>query len=204
MRDGTVSAAIVRHIEELEVALRHSRNVLDPALGKEAGKIIARIKKEFGWEGEVDDALYPVSWFAPREWQIIGDAGDSFDLYVNFEGTDCIDGEPPETWVAQFLGFAGAGMKMSFGTNSLGRAKWKALLREQTELVTQLAAKGFQCDAREGALVLPVHIDKEALIAGFDDEDLRPALAPIEAAMNRILAAKPLLDKLVKAIRAKV
>lgn len=200
MTDTAVSAAIVRHIEELEVALRHCANVLDPALGKAAGKLIARKKKAFGWAGEVDEVLDPVSWFAPREWRI---ADDNFDLYVNFEGTDCIDGKSPETWVGQFLGFAGSGMRMSFGTNALGWAKWKALLREQADVIGELASKGFRCDPRDGLLFLPVQIDKLALVAGFEEEDLGPALAPIETAMERIRGAKPLFDRLVKAIRAK-
>lgn len=203
MTDMSVSAAIARHIEELEVALRHVANVMDPALGKEAGRIIARKLKEFGWAGEVDEELDPVSWLAPSEWRIAGGANDDFDLFINFEGTDCIDGKPPETWVGQFLGFAGAGMHLAFGSNSLGRAKWKSLLREQAELIDQLARKGFKCDAKDGLLVLPVQIDKSELISGFEEENISKALRPLEIAIDRVREAKPLFDKLVKAIRAK-
>jgi hypothetical protein len=203
MTDTLVSAAIARHIEELEVALRHATNVMDRALGKESERIIQRKLKAFSWVGEVDDALEPVSWLAPNAWRTAGGTNDAFDLYVNFEGTDCIDGQSPETWVGQFLGFAGAGMQFVFGSNALGRAKWKGLLREQAELVEQLVSSGFRCDAREGRLALPVHIDKSALISGFEEGDLADALLPIETALDRIRVAKPHFDRLVKAIRAK-
>jgi hypothetical protein len=203
MHDSSVSAAIARHIEELEVALRHATNVMDRALGREAERIIQRKIKAFGWAGEVDEALDPVSWLAPNSWRTAGGTDDAFDLYINFEGTDCIDGQSPETWVAQFLGFAGAGMQFVFGTNALGRAKWKALLRDQTDLIDGLIDLGFHCDARAGHLGLPVRIDKTALIIGFEDGDLADALLPIETALDRIHAAQPRFDRLVNAIRSK-
>ena len=203
MTNTSISAAIVRHIEELEVAFRHVGNVMDPLLGKEAAKLIERKRKEFGWVGEVSDNLDPASWLAPGEWRMAGDTDDNFDLYIDFEGTDCIDGDAPETWVAQFLGFAGAGMQLLLDTNALGRAKWKALLRSQGELIDQLVSKGFRCDARDGVLAMPVLIHKDALIGAFEEQDFEAALAPISAALDRIRAEKQMLDMLVDAIRSK-
>lgn len=68
---------------------------------------------------------------------------DNF-LYINFEGSDCIDDSLPQTWVGQFIGFASSGMRMLIGTNALGRPKWKALLRDQAELIDKLVAQGFR------------------------------------------------------------
>ncbi|MBB4836979.1 hypothetical protein HNP52_000030 [Sphingomonas kyeonggiensis] len=204
MTDPAVSGAIARHIEELEVALRHATNVMDRMLGREAGRIIQRKMKAFGWDGEIDEELDPVCWVAQKSWRTAGGTNDAFDLYINFEGTDCNDGQPPETWVGQFMGFAGSGMQLVLGSNALGRAKWKSVLREQVELVDQLMNSGFRCDAREGRLAVAVQIDKEALISGFEDGDVAEALLPIEAAIDRIHAAEPILDRLVAAIRAKI
>lgn len=203
MTDTSVSGAIACHIEELEVALRHANNVIDRALGRDVERIIQRKIKAFGWAGEVDEDLEPVSWFAPKAWRTAGGINDAFDLYINFEGTDCVDGKAPETWVGQFLGFAGAGMQFAFGTNALGHAKWKALLREQAELIDHLVGLGFICDARVGRLALPVYIDRAALITGFEEGDLAEALQPIDTQLDRIFSAKPHFDRLVKSIRAK-
>lgn len=107
MIDTSVSAAIVRHIEEIEVALKHLETVMGPRLEKEAGAIVEAKRVSFGWAGEVDDHLVPESWLAAKHWRTAGDTDDSFDLFANFEGSQCIDDTSPETWVAQFVGFAG-------------------------------------------------------------------------------------------------
>jgi len=202
MSTTSVSAAIVRHIEEIEVALRHIRNVMDPRLEKEAGRLIERKRKAFGWAGAVDDHLDPVCWLAPEQWRMANDTNDYFDLYINFESSNCIDEAEPETWVARFLGFAGSGMRFTFGSNGLFRPKWKAFLRSEP-LVQQLVDQGFVCDPKAGLLALPIRIDKDALLSAFEDQDFSEAMAPIEAQLDRIKALRPALDRLVEAIRAR-
>lgn len=162
---------------------------MDPRLGKEAGKRIEEKRTAFKWAGEVDDDLEAVCWIAPEPWRTANDTEDSFDLYINFEGTDCIDEAAPETWVGQFLGFAGSGMRFAFGTNALSKVKWKALLR--TDPIKQdLVELGFEVDARAGALDLPVKIDKDLLIAAFNDQDFDEALAPIGLSLDHIADAR--------------
>jgi hypothetical protein len=195
VNDDSVSGAIARHIEEIEVALRHIQTVMDPRLGKEAGKRIEEKRTAFKWAGEVDDELEPVCWIAPEPWRTANDTEDGFDLYINFEGTDCIDAAAPETWVGQFLGFAGSGMRFAFGTNALSKVKWKALLRTDP-IIQDLVDLGFEVDARAGALDLPVKIDRELLIAAFNDQDFDEALAPIGLALDQIAGARAKLDKL--------
>jgi hypothetical protein len=202
MSDSSVAAAIVRHIEELEVAMRHIRNAMDPRIEKETGRLIERKRKAFGWAGEVDDHLSPTCWLAPESWRMAGDTHDNFDLYFNFEGTDCIDEAEPETWIAQFLGFAGSGMRFLVDTNALGRTKWKALLRSDASIESLIDA-GFACDPKAGTLSIPVRIENNALCSAFEDQDFTKALAPIELALDRIKIIQPTLDQLVAAVRAK-
>lgn len=202
MSTTSVSAAIVRHIEEIEVALRHIRNVMDPRLEKEAGRLIERKRRAFRWAGAVDDQLDPTCWLAPEPWRTAKDTNDNFDLYINFESANCIDEAEPETWVARFLGFAGSGMRFHFGSNALFRPKWKTFLRSEP-LIQDLIDQGFVCDPRAGLLAVPIRIDKDALLTAFEDQDFSEALAPIEAQLDRIKALRPTLDRLVDAIRAK-
>lgn len=201
MSDTSVSAAIVRHIEEIEVALRHLETVMGPRLEREAGIIIEAKRKSFGWAGEVDHTLDPDSWLAAKQWRTAGDTDDSFDLYINFEGSNCVDDSAPETWVAQFVGFGGSGMRFSFHTNALGKTEWKALLRSEA-VIENLVMGGFVCDPRKGLLTLPVRIGKDALVSAFEEQDFDEALGPIGAALDRIKAARSMLDRLVAAIRA--
>lgn len=198
--DTAISATIVRHIEELEVAMRHIQSLLDPRLEREAGRILEAKRESLDWVGKIDEKLYPSCWLAPEGWRTKDDTEDNFDLYINFEGSECMDGAEPETWIAQFVGFGGSGMRFLFGTNALGQSKWKSLLRTAAVIPTLIDA-GLLCDAQKGTLTLPVRIEKAALVSAFADSNFEEALAPISAELDRIVRLQPELNRLVAAVR---
>ena len=114
----------------------------------------------------------------------------------------CLDGHEPETWVGTIAGFAGAGIRLSASTDALGQRDWKALLRSQGPLIDELVDRGFLCDPKTGDVALTIPVDKEALVAGFEEEDLEAALEPLGQAIDRIHKARSELDRLVEAIKA--
>ncbi|UZW54904.1 hypothetical protein NUH86_15725 [Sphingobium sp. JS3065] len=203
MTDPVVGAVIVQHIDELEAALRYARRSLTPMLEKATAAIIDERRKIYGWEGEAPTDFDDMLWLAPAEWRMAGDADDGFDLYLSFSTTDCIDGEEPDTWVGYFCGFAGATIRFEFATDAIGQRDWKAVLRAQTKLAEGLVDQGFLCDPKTGELALRIPVDREALAIGFEDNDLEAALAPVAKTLDRIRAARALLDELVTAIREK-
>ncbi len=201
MSESAASAVIVTHIDELEAALRYARGTMQPALAKALAGIMEDKRRALNWAGETPADLDETLWLAPEDWRMPGGAGDD-EFYLSFSLTTapCIDGHEPDTWVGTIAGFAGAGLRLSFGTDALGQRAWKALLRSEGALIDELVGKGFLCDPKIGDLALIVHVNREALAFGFED-DLETALEPVGIAIDRIAAARPLLDRLADAIK---
>lgn len=202
MSDPAAGAVIVTHIDELEAALRYAHATMQPMLAKALAGIMDDKRRALKWAGETPADLDETLWLAPEDWRMPGtDEDDDFYLSFSLTTAPCIDGHEPETWIGTVAGFAGAGLRLSFGTDALGQRAWKALLRAQGPLVDELIGKGFLCDPRTGELALLIHVNRGALAAGFEDDALETALEPVGAAIDRIGAVRPVLDRLVEAIK---
>ncbi|WP_449470252.1 hypothetical protein [Sphingobium chungangianum] len=203
MPEPAVGAVIVSHIDELEAALRYAHKSMQPMLEKAVAGIIDGKRRAIAWAGEAPADFDDTLWFAPEEWRMAGESEED-DCYLSFvfDTTVCLDGHEPETWVGTIAAFAGAGIRFSASTDALGQRDWKALLRSQGPLLDELVEKGFRCDPKTGDVALTIPISREALIAGFEDEDLETALEPIGVAIDRIASARTVLDRLVAAIKA--
>lgn len=203
MSDPVIGAVIVRHIDELEAALRYAHNSMRPMLARAVAAVMEDKRLALTWAGEVVPDFDETLWLAPEEWRIVGDPEDNeFYLSFSLETTPSIDGSEPETWVGIIAGFAGAGIKFAFGTDALGQREWKALLKAQGSLLVELVDRGFRCDPKTGDLELTIPIGRDALAIGFEEDTLEAALSPLGQAIDRIDAAKPILDRLVAAIKA--
>lgn len=202
MSNPAAGAVIVMHIDELEAALRYAHETMQPMMAKALARIMEDKRRALQWAGETPANLDKTLWLAPEDWRMPG-AVDDNEFYLSFSlaTAPCIDGREPETWIGTVAGFAGAGLRLSFSTEALGQRAWKALLKAQGQLVDELVVKGFLCDPRTGDLAVNIHLNRESLAAGFDDEALETALEPLGAAIDRIEAARPLLDRLVEAIK---
>lgn len=203
MSDPSVGAVIVTHIDELEAALRYAHGTMQPALEKAVASLLDEKRLALAWAGEVPADFDETLWLGPEEWRMSGDPEEN-DFYLSFSLTTspCIDGHEPETWVGTIAGFAGAGIRLSASTDALGQRDWKTLLKAQGPLLDGLVAQGFLCDPKSGDIEIAVPISSEALVAGFEEEDLETALQPLGAAVDRINAAKNTLDRLVASIKA--
>ncbi|RSU72135.1 hypothetical protein BRX37_20225 [Sphingomonas sp. S-NIH.Pt3_0716] len=203
MSDPNVGAVIVKHIDELEAALRYAKTMMQPMLEKAAATVINDKRHELGWAGAVPADFDEAQWLAPEDWRMGGEAGEE-DFYLSFslQPASCIDGNEPETWLGTIAGFAGAGIRFSASTDALGQRAWKAFLKSQGPLLEDLASKGFLYDPKAGDLALTIPINRERLAAGFEDDALEAALEPMANTIDRIDAAKPMLDRLVEALKA--
>ena len=202
MSDPAAGAVIVTHIDELEAALRYAHGTMQPMLATALSGIMGDKRRALQWAGETPADLDETLWLAPEDWRMPGDSEDG-EFYLSFSlaAAPCIDGQEPVTWIGTIAGFAGAGLRLSFGTDALGQRAWKTLLKAQRQLLDGLVGKGFLCDPKTGDLALNIHLNRETLAAGFEDEALEAALKPVGAAIDRINAARPLLDRLVEAIK---
>lgn len=202
MSDPAAAAVIVSHIDELEAALRYAHGTMQPMLAKALAGIMEDKRRALQWAGETPADLDETLWLAPDDWRIPG-ASEDEEFYLSFSlaTAPCVGGQEPETWIGTIAGFAGAGLRLSFGTEALGQRAWKALLKAKGQLIDELVGKGFLCDPKTGDLALNIHLNRETLAAGFEDEALETALQPVGAAIDRINAARPLLDRFVEAIK---
>lgn len=202
MPEPAVGAVIVTHIDELEAALRYAHSTMQPMLEKAVAALLDDKRRALGWAGEAPADFDETQWFAPEEWRM--PQSDENDCYLSFvlDTVSCLDGHEPETWVGTIAGFAGAGIRFAASTDALGQRDWKALLRSQGPLIDQLVDRGFRCDPKTGDVALTISISKEALVAGFEDEDLEAALEPLGQSIDRIHAARSALDGLVEEIKA--
>ncbi|MCX9147719.1 hypothetical protein [Erythrobacter sp. WG] len=201
MSQTSAGAIIVRHIEELEAAVRYARGPMSKALGNAVAELLTDETRRLGWNGDIPRDLNEQIWFAPNEWRTANDSEDYYDLFIELEDTDCIDGGDTRTWIGTFCGFAGAGIRLGLDTNALGPKSWKSLLRKESDLIDQLLDAGFLCDAKKGELAVLMTFDRDALAQAFADDDFDEALLPLAQAIERIVKARPLLDELVGLIR---
>lgn len=200
MSDTSAGAVIVRHIEELEAAMRYARGQMTRALEIAFSDLLREKTQTLGWSGEIPPDLDEI-WFAPNEWRSIDGTQDRYDLFVEFADALCLDGEETETWIGSFCGFAGSGVRFRLRTNVLGNRLWKAMLRSEHALVDKLIDAGFHCDAKTGEVEVLMTFEREVLAEAFAEDEFQDALMPVSWAIERIAKARPLLDQLVSLIR---
>ena len=201
MSVAEAGAVIIRNIDELEAAVRHVRANMEPSLGRALAAILDRKRKAMGWDGEIEGDLEGPAWFAPKEWKAPGDDQNNHDLFVEFNRKDCDDGDSTDTWVGAFCEFAGSCVQFALDTNTQGVRSWRAILRNETEIVDELRALGFRCDPRTGELTLRLVIERDLLAQAFTANEFDLALEPAALALDRIQMAREPLDRLVAAIR---
>lgn len=203
MSDPNVGAVIVKHIDELEAALRYATTTMQPMLEKAAATVIEDKRHELGWAGAAPADFDEAQWLAPEDWRMDGVSGeDDFYLSFSLQPASCIDGNEPQTWLGTIAGFAGAGIRFSASTDTLGQRAWKVFLKSQGPLLDDLVSRGFLYDPKAGDVALTIPIDRERLADGFEDDTLEIALEPIAHTIDRIVAARPTLDRLVEALKA--
>ncbi|MDR6710222.1 hypothetical protein J2X73_004627 [Novosphingobium sp. 1748] len=202
MSEPNVGAVIVKHIDELEAALRYANTTMQPLLAKAAARVLDEKRHELGWAGEAPADFDEAMWLAPEDWRM-GGSSEENDFYLSFslQPAPCFDDEEPETWLGTIAGFAGAGIRLEASTDALGPRAWKALLRSEQSLIDELVARGFRFEPKAGDIALTIVMNRESLAAGFEDEMLDAAFEPMAHAIDGINSARPVLDLLVEAIK---
>jgi hypothetical protein len=201
MTHSEASATIIHHISELEAALRHAHESMQPRLSKEVANIMNGHRRQLNWSGTVDNTFEEEMWIASPEWKVGVDGDQDYDLYCEFGGSLGVDGEECETWAGHFCGSFGTGIQFSLETKTLTKRGRVKLLKTEPVLVQELVARGFSCDPSTGEIVIPIPIDQCALSKAFENNDFDEALEPVSNALDRVSSALEVLDQLVAATR---
>lgn len=203
MSELVPGATIAKYIDELEASLRYSRETMDPAIEKAISAVLHRKRLELAWAGEEPADYDEMQWLAPEDWRANETYGeDAFYLYFELGSKDCVDGDLPETLTGLLSGFAGSGLQFLVTTDALKTREWKQFLKGQSELLAELAKRGFLCDQKTGEIALLIPSMGDSLIMGFEDDDLETALKPIAQTVDRLNAARPILERLFEAVKS--
>lgn len=189
--DRELSAIIVRNIVDIEDALAHAENNIENRLSKEFNAVFDRIFNVSKWHLSKDKDFWE-SWFCPKEWPISrGDRKpDNLAWFqLNITGEDVF-----HSWLAAFVtGTKERGIaSLKFGRNVTQRAYRKAIEESQNAL-NQIQEAGFIIDGDD--IYYPISIDAEALAAGFEKDDLAPAIEQFEKAAEALQSAMPAFDE---------
>lgn len=195
MSQDELGAVISRNVGDLEQAITHVKESMDPKINTAAWEALQRALRDEDFH--FDDGDDPDSrWFAPRGWLIEEDSDPWFELSVR-------DGDDLETWLATYC--APRSEKEAIGIqwyyDNLYVRDYKAILEEYADDLKAIELAGFRRDGND--IYLPIDFDSEAIADGFGQGNLKDAMEPIAAAAQVLIDALPHFQKLRDAIVAK-
>jgi hypothetical protein len=152
------------------------------------------------WKGEFDFGGELDIWIAPPEWQIeeewLGrfwlDVGPD-DTWDDAPGEDCF-------WLTRLCRKGKGMLGFRWYPNSgipAKKARWKKFVRDNVKLSTSIGKKGFVCEDT-GRFFMEFKIDADKLITALQDDDFETAFQPMQAALDRLDAATPEFDAMLK------
>lgn len=198
--NGELDALIVRNIADLEAAYLRATGAVDDRLWLEIARVAQDAAESAGLQGRFDgqDWILPIR---PDAWAST-DAKAKPDFSFDLGGVD--PNEEAETWIGAITGDNPAGVStgLVFVQNLLNHRPLQALYQRETKLMAQLGEAGFRRTDNGKRLYLPVRVDREKLAQAFADDIFDEALQPLADAITQLGRNLPLLDRLVRAIRA--
>ncbi len=198
----TADTIVMRHLSDIEGAVRHVKGVLEPKFWEAVSNRMEAWAVERDWIKDVDPQTEGDYWLAPRAWQSPDDEDDA-EFWFSLTVTSGDDGEDV-TALAPFVGASAHCNRyvLSFERERPKKRAWQTLLSQSDELLQQLRERGFETDTRAGTIAYPVTLDAGELGAAFADEDFDVVLAPLIAVLGVAEQALHLFDQLVLAGRS--
>ncbi|WP_088185694.1 hypothetical protein [Sphingobium sp. Z007] len=206
--ERAAATAIIANIADLEAARQFLTDKMDKWLLKEMLGVLESKARTFDWYHAIKEDNEDTYFIMPRDWAASGPRRDKCEedawFYLGWHNGEG-DSEW-ESWVACAVGKAvsGSWLEFGFGRSVVTKTLWRKILTEYPVIVEQLRGLGFAIEPRDGLIDYPVTLDPDALARAFEANDFSEASAPLERAIDMAAKAKPLLDPLVAAIRARI
>lgn len=190
------AARIVRSIEQIEADFFLASAALSERMMREAVQSIRKVVPapwqvvEAGWSAQI----------GCPEWKMTKGVGTG-DAWLELTEI-CSDGEREFSWISAAVGAGPTrmGLELMFRRGLQDSAQ--AVIRDNKVVVAALGKLGMVRDETDPRLFFPIDIPSEALAQGFETGDLAGALAPVGKAVEKAIAAKAELEKLVEAVRS--
>lgn len=193
-----LNALLVRNIGDIEAAVRHTADVVDKRLWEEAADQVGDILDEAWFTklnvDETEVLFAKLSWLDPEK-------PDQPNAKIWLD--ERLETESDFTWLAEFLAAGPKSGKVAlfFDQNLITKAQWKKHLKERLDVIGKLNDNGFIYDGSDGALFLPVVLNRETLAKAFEKDDFTEALTPLSDALRAVVTSAELLDQLVAEAR---
>lgn len=200
MTEPHLEGLLVRHVGDIEAALEHLRSAMDPRLWREASRIVGETLPA-SWRKDLNPDDTDIR-FSNSSWGST-EAGAKPQAWFDMD-EETPHGEGDELWLTDFLcaGPNGAGVAFFFKQKLLGSSAWKRFMRENPGFLSELQPFGFMYDASDGALYIPIRLDRETLALAFEEDDFAAAFQPLAAVLSALIEASETFDRLVAAARA--
>lgn len=167
---------------------------IDPTIRSAVTELVNNWLKRHGWKGDADvcdDFSNLEVW--PPNWEQEGEPVASFNL-------DCRGGVDSNSYaIADLFGVGENDYGLRFVPNYSffgGKIGWGAFVKGISELVEGVASKGWLHEGK-GVFFRPVTLPAELLAPSWESDDWNGALAPLERALDALVADQPVFGKII-------
>jgi hypothetical protein len=189
-------ALILRNLKTFNDAALLMGGSMYVELVREVNQSVKNWTEQAGWMGEYDWDNNNL-WVSPAEWQIGGEKGQylaRFELLAEADDTESYE-------VADLCGCGQSryGFRFSPNYGALGgKSKWNVFSKSLPAVASRLSTELGFLDEGKGVWFVPVLMDAAALASAYENEDYSVALAPLAQALDKIKAAMPVFDKILR------
>lgn len=198
-RDPKLDQMIVSHLRELEGASQYTSDVLEPAILAEMEGLVSSFCRSQNWENLWANDQWAL---APKEWKRPGSPKGSFPVNFAFGYIMNADSQEDTFFLTSLLWLNEVRMGFYWTRPALGKQKWRLLLDQHPNFLDALRELGWEYDAKDTSLYLPVKIEQNAISEGLSTDDLAEALKPFAEALPRLQQSQTLFAPMLAATDA--
>ena len=197
-----IDVLILCNLKDLDGAAARLRNEIQKQVGLAVNSIVRDWAEKEGWKGVFDwYGDEDIVWIADPSWRGEDEEDeDDYEFWFRLEASEGRDFENDPNGDQFWLTSLCSAGRSTLGFRSCQDAykypkgrKWKAKIEP---FVQEFIKLGFTYDNANGQVFLPIAVDQERLARALENEDVREALEPVIATLDRLIQARPVIDQL--------
>lgn len=194
--DVKLAARVIRSIGQIEADFYHAAGPVSKRLMTEAVQLVAKTATP-PWQ--VIEAGLSAQIVCP-EWKMARGVGTG-DMWLELSELSVDEDDHDHSWVAAAVKAGPTQLCIELMFHAGLRDSSKIVLRDDKS-IAELSKLGFVRDENDLQFFIPIDISAELLAQGFEQNDLDAALTPVGKSLEKALAAKIELHKLLEGVRA--
>lgn len=207
MAKPDLDALIISNLADLDVVVQRLYFEIQPNIGEKIDEMFEHFKDRENWKGKgnFDDDWRmerDLPWLAPPNWRMSDGDDDDYSFYFFLEpGQKDRRGKSlgeDTFWLTRLLGLGTGTLGLRWQQEEYHKNKWKSFMMTQAKLIIDIRERGFTYEEGEGLFFLPIKLEISNLIAAVLEDDLDPAMSPLQSALDCLQNSRPLFDALIK------